>query len=473
MGYPAKMKGVPPPKYTLQLFGRFELSGPEGPIELPNKKLAALLAYLACSAPQPQSREKLATLLWGSHFETQARQNLRQALFRLRRVLGHDALIADGEQISLSPDVECDAVRLQALSRKASPTSLAAAAELYRDPLLADMNIAEEAWANWLSAERLRLEGLALDAMIRHAEQALQSGDAESGLKAARRAIAVNALREDAHRLIVQALADTGRKAEALRHYQDLVMTLKRELNAEPDAVTTSLVADLHRTQHRNGSRTIGGSAKAAPPPFSDEPSLAEEVRSVRLKRRQLTIMVCNMVSEGPLSARLDPEDIYDLIAAFQERVADTVARFGGHVAQYRANGVLIYFGHPVAREHDAEQAVRAGLAIAEAIGLLKAPSGLPLRASVGLATGLVVVGERPATGDTQQRLAIGETPDLAARLQAVAAPGEIVIAASTRRLVGRKFDCRVLNGNQAKGLPQSVEAWRVLGEAAGGVAPR
>src|SRR5262245_5423496 len=152
MGYPAKMSGAPPPKYTLQLFGRFELSGPEGPIELPNKKLAALLAYLACSAPQPQSREKLATLLWGSHFEAQARQNLRQALFRLRRVLGRDALMADGEQISLSPDVDCDAVRLQALSRKASPTSLAAAAELYQDQLLIDVNIAEEAWANWLSA---------------------------------------------------------------------------------------------------------------------------------------------------------------------------------------------------------------------------------------------------------------------------------------------------------------------------------
>src|SRR5215475_13134869 len=99
----------PQPKFKLRLFGRFDLSGPEGPIALPNKKLAALLAYLACSAPEPQSREKLATLLWGSHFEAQARQNLRQALFRLRRALGHDALIADGDEISLAPAVvDCD-----------------------------------------------------------------------------------------------------------------------------------------------------------------------------------------------------------------------------------------------------------------------------------------------------------------------------------------------------------------------------
>jgi DNA-binding response OmpR family regulator len=86
------------PKYSLRLLGRFELSGPEGPVELANKKLAALLAYLACSAPEPQLREKLATLLWGSHFETQAQQNLRQALFRLRRALGPDALMSDGSR---------------------------------------------------------------------------------------------------------------------------------------------------------------------------------------------------------------------------------------------------------------------------------------------------------------------------------------------------------------------------------------
>src|SRR2546425_662821 len=99
------MKGVPLPKYQLALLGRFELSRTDGPVELPNKKLAALMAYLACTAPEPQSREKLATLLWGSHFDAQARQNLRQALFRLRRLLGEDALIGDGEDISLAPGV--------------------------------------------------------------------------------------------------------------------------------------------------------------------------------------------------------------------------------------------------------------------------------------------------------------------------------------------------------------------------------
>ncbi len=257
------MKDALLPKFSLSLLVRFELTGPEGPVELPNKKLAGLLAYLACTAPVPQPRQKLATLLWGSHFETQAQQNLRQALFRLRRALGHDALLSDGDEVWLAPGaIDCDVARLKALSGEGSRASLAAAADLYQGPLLADVSIAEEAWTDWLAAERRWLEGLALDAMTRHAAQALHSGDAWSALKVAHRAIALNALREDAHRVIVQALAATGRKAEALKHYQDLAALLKRELNAAPDTVTRSLVAGL-RTDAGLAGEAIDYSVKA------------------------------------------------------------------------------------------------------------------------------------------------------------------------------------------------------------------
>jgi len=454
------------PKYSLKLLGRFELSGPEGPVELANKKLAALLAYLACSAPVRQSREKLATLLWGSHFEAQAQQNLRQALFRLRRALGHHALMSDGDDVWLAPGViDCDVARLKALSGEGSRASLAAAADLYQDPLLADLYIAEEAWADWLGAERLRLEGLALDAMIRYAEQALQSGNAESALKAANRAISVNALREDAHRLIVQALVATGRKAEALKHYQDLVGLLKRELNTEPDAATKSLVAELRTTQPPSRSSAVGIAKTEAAAALDDEPVA---LRSGSSERRQLTIMACNMVDSMALSARFDPEDMRDLIATFHKVVADVASRFDGFVAQHLGDGVLVYFGYPAAHEHDTEQAVRAGLAIVDAVGTLKASPGLSLQTRVGIATGLVVVGEQLGTSDTGQRVAIGETPNLAARLQAAAAPGEVVIAASTRRLVGRMFDCHPLGIVGIAGLPQAVEAWQVRGDVAG-----
>src|SRR5713226_1967461 len=457
------------PKYSLKLLGRFELSGPEGPVELANKKLAALLAYLACSAPEPQSREKLATLLWGSHFDTQAQQNLRQALFRLRRALGHHALMSDGDDVWLAPGViDCDVTRLKALSGDGSRASLAAAADLYQDPLLADVTIAEEAWADWLGAERRRLEGLALDAMIRYAEQALQSGNAESALKAVNRAISVNALREDAHRLIVQALAATGRKAEALKHYQDLVALLKRELNTAPDAATRSLVAELRTTQPLSGSPAVKTTKPALPAASGDAASSEVAVGLGSSERRQLTIMACNIVDSMALSAHLDPEDMRDLIASFHKVIENVVSRFDGFVAQYLGDGVLVYFGYPAAHEHDTEQAVRAGLAILDAVGMLKAASGVPLQARVGIATGLVVVGEKLGTGDTGQRVAIGETPDLAARLQAAAAPGEVVIAASTHRLVGRMFDCRPLGADEVRGLPQPVEAWQVRGEMAG-----
>ncbi len=489
---------MPLSKYRLALLGRFDLSGPGGPIELPNKKLAALLAYLACAAPEPQPREKLATLLWGSHFEVQARQNLRQALLRLRRALGKDALIGDGDEIRLAPGaIDCDATQLEALIREGGRSSLAAAVDLYKGRLLADVAITEETWADWVAGERQRLEELALDGLVRFGEIELAQGRADKALETAHRALAINNLREDAHRLIVQALAATGRKAEALKHYQDLVALLKRELNAEPDAATKALAAELRTAQPPSGPPAVKGIAKSAPPqpdrpsiavpPFANtrgdpeqeanaqKPSArgdaalpAAASRSANPERRQLTIMVCSVVGSTSFSADLDPEDMSDRIAPFHKAVTDVAARFDGFVAQYLSDGVLLYFGYPAAHEHDAEQAVRAGLAILDAVGMLKASSGVTLRARAGIATGLVVVGEQPGTGDTQQRIAIGETPALAARLQAVATPGEVVIAASTRRLVGGMFDCRALDADAVKGLPQPAEAWQVRGETAG-----
>ena len=456
------MRDVQHPRFRLSALARFALSGPGGAVDLPNKKLAGLLAYLACTAPVPQSREKLETLLWGSHFQTQARQNLRQALFRLRRALGPDALISEGDKVALAPDViDCDAVRLRDLFVEGSRASLAAAADLYQDRFLCDINIAEEAWTDWLAAERTRLERLALDAMVRHAEQTLQAGDAEQALKVASRAIVVNALREDAHRLIIQALAAAGRKPEALKHYQDLVALLRRELNTEPDAVTRLLVANIGNLvvlQPRTEAK-----AKAVASADEAEAS-AMAFRSASLERRQLTVLVCRIPGSLELSARLDAEDMHNLIAEFHAAVADTASRFGGFVAQYLSDGVHVYFGYPAAHEHDADQAVRGALAIQDAIGALSAPSGEKFQASVGIATGLVVVRDQTGPGETRQRVAIGEAPNVAAQLQVSAAAGEIVIAAATRRLVGRAFDCRELGSRQQ----DEAQAWQVLGEAAG-----
>src|ERR1700688_4358140 len=260
------------PKFTLSLLGRFELTGPNGVVELPSKKLAGLLAYLACTAPRPQSREKLSALLWGSHFDAQAKQNLRQALSRLRKVLGQDALESDSKVVTLNTAaILCDVSGFEALVREGSRDALSAAADLYRGRLIDDVTIGEEGWNEWLTGERERLLELALGAMMGLGEQELTAGCAEHALKAGQRAIALNNMREDAHRLIVQALAATGRKAEALKHYQDLVALLKHELNTEPDAATRSLAAELRSTQPPSRSPAVREFAPAQP----DRPSVA------------------------------------------------------------------------------------------------------------------------------------------------------------------------------------------------------
>jgi len=269
------------PKYKLTLLGRFNLSGPDGPIELPNKKLAGLLAYLACTEPTPQSREKLASLLWGSHFEAQAQQNLRQALYRLRQMLGQDVFAGETGEISLAPEIiDCDAVRLEALIHDGDQASLAEASGLYKQRLLADVTIDEEAWADWVAGERERLEGLALQGLAEFGAAELAAGHADQALETGRRALAINNLREDAHRLVLQALAAAGRKAEALKHYEDLVALLKRELNAEPDTATRSLAAQLRSAQPSGKPSADEGSSKssASSPTLvvvADSPSIA------------------------------------------------------------------------------------------------------------------------------------------------------------------------------------------------------
>ena len=146
-----------PRDFVFRCWDGFELTGPDGVVDLPSKKLAGLLAYLACTAPKPQPREKLSTLLWGSHFDAQAKQNLRQALFRLRQVLGQDALESDGEVVSLNAAaVQCDVSRFEALIREGSRDALSAAADLYRGRLIDDVTVNEEGWNEWLTGERER-----------------------------------------------------------------------------------------------------------------------------------------------------------------------------------------------------------------------------------------------------------------------------------------------------------------------------
>jgi class 3 adenylate cyclase/predicted ATPase len=195
--------------------------------------------------------------------------------------------------------------------------------------------------------------------------------------------------------------------------------------------------------------------------PFSPLSAFPED----RAERRQVTIMFSDLVGSTALSARMDPEDLREVISAYQKCVTEVVRRFGGFVAKYMGDGVLVYFGYPEAHEDDAERAVRAGLELIAAVLALKTPASLQAR--VGIATGLVVVGDLIGSGSAQEQAIVGETPNLAARLQGIAEPNTVIIAASTRRLLGNLFEVEDFGVKDLKGIAGPVRAWVALRPAA------
>jgi class 3 adenylate cyclase/predicted ATPase len=213
---------------------------------------------------------------------------------------------------------------------------------------------------------------------------------------------------------------------------------------------------------HRRKLLAAIASLGAAPPATTIMEAPRDPPAPAHAERRQLTVMFCDLVGSTELSARLDPEDLREIIGAYHRAVARVVGSFDGFVAKYMGDGVLIYFGYPRAHEDDAERAVRAGLALIDAVGRLDVTS-IKLQARVGIATGLVVVGDLIGEGSAQEQSVVGETPNLAARLQALAEPDAVVIAAATRRLVGDLFEYRDLGAVEVKGIAAPVPVWQVL----------
>ena len=199
-------------------------------------------------------------------------------------------------------------------------------------------------------------------------------------------------------------------------------------------------------------------STPAISPPAQSHTSDAE--------RRQLTVLFCDLVDSTPLASQLDPEDLREVVRAYQEACAKVIARFEGHIAQYLGDGLLVYFGYPLAHEDDAQRAVRTGLGIVEALDQLNTrlgqERGVHLAVRLGIHTGLVVVGE-DGGGTRQEQLALGETPNLAARLQGIAAPDTVVISAATLQLLGGFFAYQSLGPHLLRGLPQPLEVYQVL----------
>ena len=203
----------------------------------------------------------------------------------------------------------------------------------------------------------------------------------------------------------------------------------------------------------------IQGLAAAATAMLPGAPASPGDGLAGGAERRQLTVMFCDLVGSTALAERLDPEELRELIQSYRRACSDVVARYEGHVAQYLGDGLMVYFGWPTAHEDDAERGVRSALEMVEAVKAIR--SVTPLAVRIGLATGPVVVGDSHA-GNAESRLAVGETPNLAARLQSLAGTDEVVIAPATRRLVGDAFTLTDLGARSLKGVAEPVTIWRV-----------
>ena len=217
-----------------------------------------------------------------------------------------------------------------------------------------------------------------------------------------------------------------------------------------------------HRRKLLNAIALLRADANAKAPLAEEAPSTLPNSPQDTAERRQVTVMFSDLVGSTALAGRMDPEDLREVISAYQKCVAETVRRFGGFVAKYMGDGVLVYFGYPQAHEDEAERAVRAGLELIQTVSGLK--SSAPLQTRIGIATGLVVVGDLIGSGDAQERGIVGETPNLAARLQGIAEPNTVVIAESTRKLARQSLRvCKTSAHKNLKGIGAPVKAWAVL----------
>jgi TOMM system kinase/cyclase fusion protein len=281
--------------------------------------------------------------------------------------------------------------------------------------------------------------------------------------------------------ILDQAIAMLQRRGRVSYH----TLMLQFHLDEESLAALKEELLEVHHLAVDHGGRMLVWAGEAqttsgAPAPQPPQQAIQHEdhptqvapfatPRSADAERRQLTVLFCDLVDSTRLASQLDPEELRQVVQAYQATCAKVIARFEGHIAQYLGDGLLVYFGYPLAHEDDAQRAVRAGLGMVEAVGQLNTrlepERGVHLAVRLGIHTGLVVVGD-VGDGARQEQLALGETPNIAARLQEMATPNTLVISAATFPLLGGFFACQPLGTPLLKGLAQPLAVYRVLYES-------
>src|SRR5262245_31496606 len=260
-------------------------------------------------------------------------------------------------------------------------------------------------------------------------------------------------------------------------------LTLQFHLDAESLEALKEELIEVHHLAVDQDGRMLVWTGEASTTPVLPSPQPSQQARqpedqppqrvspatprSAEAERRQLTVLFCDLVDSTALSSQLDPEDLREVVRAYQAACAEVIQHFEGYIAQYLGDGLLVYFGYPQAHEDDAQRAVRTGLGIVEAMATLNSRlrqrPGVHLAVRVGIHTGLVVVGEMGGSG-RQEQLALGDTPNIAARIQGLATPDTVVISAVTQRLIQGYFTCRALGDQTLKGVATPLQVYQVVG---------
>jgi DNA-binding SARP family transcriptional activator/tetratricopeptide (TPR) repeat protein len=456
----------------LRLFGAFQLRDEGGrTILLPTKKTKALLSYLAFHGGRPHERARLAALLWEDSNEPQARESLRQALSLLRKALSPHhayALATRSDTVEIeSAALLVDAVEFERRVAGADTAGLHDAVQLYHGTFLEGFDLRAPEFEGWLASVRQQLNEKAVDALNRLLSHHAGAGQVERGIAVATRLIALDPLGEHAHRALMQLYCRQGRHAAALAQYRLCSDVLAKELGIEPEAATKALYREIRGQRSRLYDERA---AAARERPAEQEPDErkspmagAMAVVPEGLERRQMTILACELSGLDVLSSQVDPEDLQPVLAAFRQTCRDIAANFGGLVHTFPGSSMTVCFGYPHADEHGAEQAVRAALALADAAPQVDVGGAAQICARAGIATSPVVIGGLIDGAGSSPAL-VGEAPRLAVLLQTAAEPGAVVIAETTRDLIGGLFDYEPLDErvSGALGLPP---AWRVTGE--------
>ncbi len=439
----------------LELLGAPRISRNGAPVTgFVSSKVQALLYYLALTA-RPHTRASLAGLLWGELPEPQARMNLRHALANLRQLVG-DHLQITRETVAFDHTapywLDVEAVQGQfGASAATAPTPdlrrLREALALYRGDLLEGFYVRDaRSFEDWLLTQRERLRQLTLHMLHGLTAELLERGEYVAALDYTTRLIALDPLREEAHRQLMTILARSGRREAALEQYKHCVRLLADEIGVEPALETTALFEQI-----RTGALGL------------DTAQVRLAASQPATGRRTLTLLACQLVGLSALADRLEPDQFAEVLRAYRALCGDVAGRFGGQLGEHRSDEVLVAFGHPHTSQDDALAAVQAGVALGEALRAFQPLAALPgpLSFRIGIHSGLVLVGSHGSAPGSPLNI-VGLALHTVHRLQTLAEPGAILISAATERLVREQVDSRYYGAFQVDGQEQPLAVFQV-----------